>query len=150
MWSPDGRHLVFRSNRSGLHDLYERLAKITGESTLLLRTGDAKYPTDWSSDGRTILFHTYTRQTGGDVWTMNADGLKPQPLLNGPDHEMQAQLSPDGQWVRIHVVREGHPEVYVRSLGDAGRRWQTSVGGAATHDGGAMGASCSTSRRHRS
>ena len=129
VWSPDGRHLVFRSNRSGLHDLYERLANGTGQSTLLLRTGDAKYPTDWSPDGRTILFHTYTRQTGGDVWTMNADGSKPQPLLNGPYDEMQAQLSPDGQWVAYTSFESGHREVYVRNLSDAGRRWQMSAGG---------------------
>jgi serine/threonine protein kinase len=131
VWSPDGRRLVFRSNRSGLHDLYERLANGTGQSALLLRSGDAKYPTDWSPDGRTILFHTYTRESGGDIWTMNADGSKPQPLLNGPYDEMQGQLSPDGHWLAYTSFESGHPEVYVRNLADAGRRWQMSAGGGA-------------------
>jgi Tol biopolymer transport system component len=129
VWSPDGQRLVFRSNRSGLHDLYERLANGTGQSAQLLRGGEAKYPTDWSADGRTILFHTYSRETGADVWTMNADGSSPQPLLNGPYDEMQGQLSPDGQWLAYTSFESGRAEVYVRSVTEAGRRWQMSAGG---------------------
>ena len=134
VWSPDGRHLVFRSNRSGLHDLYERLANGTGQSTLLLRTGDAKYPTDWSSDGRTILFHTYTRQTGGDVWTMNADGSKPQPLLNGPYRRDAGAAIAGRPMGRIHVVRErtcgglrAQPRRCGTALADVGGRGQRSA-----------------------
>jgi eukaryotic-like serine/threonine-protein kinase len=129
VWSPDGQHLIFRSNRSGLHDLYERLANGTGQSTLLLRTSNAKYPTDWSPDGRTIVFHTYAATTGADVWTMSADGSGPKPLLNGTYDEMQAQLSPDGQWIAYTSFESGHGEIYVRSIADAQRRWQMSAGG---------------------
>jgi Tol biopolymer transport system component len=129
VWSPDGQHLVFRSNRSGVHDLYERLANGTGQSTLLLRSGNAKYPTDWSPDGSTILFHTYAAATGSDVWTMNADGSSPQPILNGSYDEMQAQLSRDGKWIAYTSFETGHAEVYARSVADVQRRWQMSAGG---------------------
>ena len=154
VWSPDGQHLVFRSNRRGLHDLYERLANGTGESTLLLRSGDAKYPTDWSPDGRTILFHTYKRATGGDIWTMNADGSKPQPLLNGPFDEMQAQLSPGRHVDRLHVVRERtsrglrpQPRRRGTALADVGGRRQRSAmagrwPGAVLHLGGIAADRC--------
>ena len=128
VWSPDGQRLVFRSNRGGLHDLYERLANGTGQSTQVLRSKNAKYPTDWSADGR-IVFHTYDPATGSDIWTIDPDGSRPQPLLNGTYDEMQGQLSPDGQWIAYTSFESGHAEVYVRSVSDAQRRWQMSAGG---------------------
>jgi serine/threonine protein kinase len=129
IWSPDGRRVVFRSNRHGLHDLFERMANGGSESALLFRTAYAKYPTDWWPDGKSIVYHTYDSATGGDIWTMKADGTKASPLLNGPFDEMQGQVSPDGQWIAYTSTESGQPEVYVRSLTDAKQRWQVSAGG---------------------
>ena len=129
IWSPDGGRVVFRSNRSGLHDLFERAANGTGPSTLLFSTGNAKYPTDWTPDGEQIVYHTYDAATGSDVWTMTADGSKAVPLLSGAFDELQGQISPAGAWIAYTSFETGHAEVYVRSLADAGKRWQVSAGG---------------------
>ena len=59
--------------------------------------------------------------------------------LVGPYDEMQAQLSPDGQWVAYTSFESGHAEVYVRGLGDVGRRWQTSAGGGSSRRSAAAG-----------
>jgi serine/threonine protein kinase len=129
IWSPDGQRVVFRSNRYGLHDLFERMANGTTESALLFRTAYAKYPTDWSPDGRSIVYHTYDSTTGGDIWTMKVDGAKASPLLNGPFDEMQGQISPNGTWIAYTSTESGQAEVYVRSLADSKQRWQVSAGG---------------------
>jgi len=129
IWSPDGSRVVFRSNRNGLHDLFERTANGSGQSALLFRSDHAKYPTDWMPDGGRIVYHTYDNATGADIWTMNADGSQPAPLLAGTFDEMQGQVSKDGRWLAYTSFEAGHAEVYVRSLSDAKERWQISAGG---------------------
>src|SRR5262249_3920958 len=50
IWSPDGRHLVFNSNRKRPADLYWKLSNGAGTDELLLESNQNKAPNDWSSD----------------------------------------------------------------------------------------------------
>ena len=129
IWSSDGGRVVFRSNRSGVHDLFQRTANGSGQGELLFRSDHAKYPTDWTPDGATIVYHTYTSSTGADIWTLKADGTHPTPLIATTFDEMQGQISPDLRWLAYTSFETGHAEVYVRSLSNANRRWQISAGG---------------------
>jgi serine/threonine-protein kinase len=55
LWSPRGRRLAFASNREGGMNLYVKdLA--SGADELLLKSDGEIYPTDWSRDGRFIVF----------------------------------------------------------------------------------------------
>ncbi|MGH9802246.1 MAG: TolB family protein, partial [Blastocatellia bacterium] len=54
VWSPDGNRVVFRSLRSGVRGIYEKEANSVGGETLLLKDGSD--PTDWSRDGRFIVY----------------------------------------------------------------------------------------------
>ncbi|MBI3264104.1 MAG: PD40 domain-containing protein, partial [Acidobacteria bacterium] len=56
VWAPDGRRLVFRSNRKGPNDLYQKLASGAGTEEVLLESPLGKLPEDWSPDGRFLLF----------------------------------------------------------------------------------------------
>jgi len=129
VWSPDGKQIVFRSNRGGLHDLYIAPANGSGSRTLLLTSEYAKYPTDWLPDGRGIVYHTFQASTGSDIWQVNPDGTQATPLVQTPFDEMQGQVSPDGRWLAYASFESGEPEVYVRSLVDTTERWQVSAGG---------------------
>jgi len=131
IWSPDGRTIVYRSNRTGLHDLYQKPANGAGQNSVLLQSLAAKYPTDWSPDGRTIIYHTYQRGSGADIWVVNADGSEPRPLVQSTFDEMQGQESPDGRWLAYTSVESGAAEVYIRSISDATMQWQVSAGGGA-------------------
>ena len=55
-WSPDGTRLAFSSNRAGHYDLYQQAANGAGEAELLLKSDNEKNLTDWSRDGRFLLF----------------------------------------------------------------------------------------------
>lgn len=57
VWSPDGQHVVFTSNRSGTMDLYRKSASGAGPDELLLASDANKHSESWSPDGR---FLTYT------------------------------------------------------------------------------------------
>jgi len=130
VWSPDGKRLVFRSNPRGLHDLYQAPANGSGSPSLLLRTEYAKYPTDWLPDGRGIVYHTFNRETGADIWMIAPDGTERHALVQSPYDDMQGQVSPDGRWLAYTSLESGQAEVYIRSLVDADTRWQISAGGS--------------------
>jgi serine/threonine protein kinase len=129
VWSPDGRQLVFRSNPDGPHNLYQIGADGAAGSKPLLETPNAKYPTDWSRDGRKIVYHTYVRETGSDIWLVAPDGTRATPLVQTPYDEVQGQISPDERWLAYTSLETDRPEVYIRSLSNAGTRWQVSAGG---------------------
>jgi hypothetical protein len=59
MWSPSGNSIVYSSQINGIFDLVEK--PVTGgEPRVLLQTGEAKQVTDWSRDGRYIIYRSVT------------------------------------------------------------------------------------------
>ena len=58
LWSPDGSRIVFGSSRTGVLNLYWKLSSGAGGDELLLESDQNKIPSDWSSDGRFLLFRS--------------------------------------------------------------------------------------------
>jgi len=128
VWSPDGTHIVFRSNRENVHDLYMRAPNGNGDDEPLLKTASAKYPTDWA--GQSIVYHSNNAQTRFDLWAVSMQHPdQPRPLLRSEYDEVQGQISPDGRWLAYTSNVAGRFDVYVEPLLDKGQRWQVSVGG---------------------
>jgi serine/threonine protein kinase len=130
-WSPDGTALIFRSNRERVHDLYRTAAFGASPERLFISSDFGKYPTSWSTDGSQIAFFTRGRNTRYDVWTSPVDRpAHARPLLDSPFTEVQAQFSPNGQWIAFSSDETSPSfEVVVQSLTSPERRWQASVGG---------------------
>ena len=63
VWAPDGSRIVWASTRDVIANLYQKAASGAGEETLLLKSDYARIPTDWSRDGRFIIYW----QTGSEV-----------------------------------------------------------------------------------
>jgi serine/threonine protein kinase/Tol biopolymer transport system component len=133
VWSPDGSRIVFRSNRSGPFDLYQKPATGLKGEQVLLKSGEDKRATSWSRDGRFLLYEATHARTKDDVWVLRLEGdMKTIPFMSTDFNENQAHFSPDGRWVAYVSDESGHPEVYVRafSLNSAGTggKWQISSG----------------------
>jgi dipeptidyl aminopeptidase/acylaminoacyl peptidase len=99
---------------------------------LLLKTDIVKEATDWSSDGRFIIFTAYGLKTAADLWILPLAGdAKPHPFLETEFVEEEGHFSPDGRWVAYVSNESGRSEVYVQSFPQTGGKWLISTGGGA-------------------
>lgn len=132
VWSPDGKRLLFRSERRGAPSLYEKTIG-TGSETLLASESIPLTPEDWSLDGNWIAYVRQTRQSSWDLWLMPVTGdRKPFPFSMTRFAEWGARFSPDSRWIAYTSTESGSPEVYVASLSEPGNRHRISVDGGTT------------------
>ena len=132
VWSPDGTHVVFASNRGGTLDLYRKRATGAEEEELLLQSDRPKHPEAWSPDGRFLTYASLETKTKYDVSVLPLFGdRKPRPLLREAFSEGQSQISPDGRWMAYTSYETGTMEVYVRPFPSGEGKWQISTAGGA-------------------
>lgn len=115
VWSRDAGRIAFASTREGASNLYLKDSNSLGNEELLLKSADDKLATDWSRDGRFLLYSTRDRKTQSDLWVLPVTGdRKPIPFLRTEFNESQGQFSPDGHWVAYTSDESGKSEVYVQ------------------------------------
>jgi eukaryotic-like serine/threonine-protein kinase len=126
-WSPDGSRLAFASNRYGTFDLYQKASSGVGNEESLLKSSEAKYPYDWSSDG--LLYGVLAGQYELWVLPLTGDDRKPRRYLASQFNESQARFSPDGRFIAYTSDGSGKNEVYVQPFPRAfGGKWPVSNG----------------------
>jgi Tol biopolymer transport system component len=131
-WSPDGSRLIFRSNRNGVYDLYEKPATGTGDEQRLFASSDDKIPSDWSADGRVLLYVNDHKETGRDLWALpiQPQGVgTPFPVVRTRFAEDQGQFSSDGRWIAYRTNESGKDEIYVQAFPGPGGRARVSTEG---------------------
>src|SRR5215831_6731619 len=133
VWSPDGSKILFASNREGDFNLYQKPTTGAGKEVLLLKTDLSKSPTDWSADGRYILYTVNDPKTKLDLWVLPLFGdQKPFPFLQTEFNERNGRLSPDGRWMAYHSDESGGDyQIYVQSFPAGGSKFQVSTKGGA-------------------
>jgi Tol biopolymer transport system component len=125
VWSPDGRQVAFRSGKHDAPNLSVASADGTGIERIVPCPGTTCEPTDWSSDGLTLLVNV-----DDDVWTFPMwPGGAPQALLDGKFVERDARWSPDGRWIAYVSAESGRPEVSLRNMTGPPRRQVVSSSG---------------------
>jgi dipeptidyl aminopeptidase/acylaminoacyl peptidase len=133
VWTPDGKHIVFRSgsNESGVYWIRSDGA---GEPQLVLKSTINSTPWSFSPDGRRLAYHERNPETTNDIWTLPLDLTdpdhpqpgKPEPFLRTPADEQLPRFSPDGRW----IAYRSNTEIYVRPFpAGSGDQWQISSGG---------------------
>jgi Tol biopolymer transport system component len=133
VWSPDSSRIIFRSNRTGVYDLYQKSTRGANDEAVLLASSHGKFPTSWSHDGRFLLYHTVSDpKRKFDIWVLPLDAdRRSAPLLATEYDESDGQFSPDGHFVAYVSDESGRPEVYVREFSEKreSSKWLVSKSG---------------------
>jgi Tol biopolymer transport system component len=130
VWSPDGRTILFSSDRGGPWSLFVKSASGAGGDEELFASSSNSLAIDWSRNGRFILYQTVHPSTRSDIWALPmAPRGQPFAVANSARNERQAQLSPDGRWVAFASDESGRDEIWVQAFPEAREKWPVSASG---------------------
>ena len=134
-WSrPDGRHIIFNSNRTGAFSLFRRPSDASGSDVLVANgeMGRGCSSPDWSPDGRFVI-----SDCGGNLVVVDTrDISKRSTFLGTASSEQSPAFSPDGRFVAYSSDSTGRSEVYVRPFPYEDRVQKISRDGGCTDGGG--------------
>src|SRR5215470_12183562 len=120
-YSPDGKRVVFVSNRSGSDEIW--VCGSEGENPVRLTSfrGPLAGSPSWSPDGKQIVFDS--RPDGNaDLYVVSAEGGQPRRLTMDPAEDIVPSWSRDGKWI-----------YFTSNRGDSGGRlqiWKTAPDGS--------------------
>lgn len=116
-WDPDGRRMVFVSNRNGDEDIFVMDANLPepGERVFLTQlTHDLSSDIQpaWSPDGNWIAFAS-NRDGDYDIYEMAADGSAIIQLTDNEANDWQPTWSPESNQIAFSSNRDGDYDIYV-------------------------------------
>ncbi len=110
-YSPDGKRIVFESERTGIHGLWVCNADGSNAIELFSRADAGAGTARWSPDGQRIAFD-FDPEANADIYVIRANGGQPIRLTNHPAYDVGPSWSRDGQWVYFVSKRTGGNETW--------------------------------------
>ena len=93
----------------------------------MLKETAVHIPTDWSQDGRYLIYSRGTSPGDSEIRAMPLEGeRKSWQVL---PHGSAPRISPDGRWLTYTSLESGVPEVYVVPFSGGQGKWQVSANG---------------------
>ncbi len=113
-WSPDGRRILFTSERDGNREVY--IMNADGSETInLTQHPSHDWQPAWSPDGTRIVFSSY-RDENWEIYLFNADGSGLVRLTEHPESDFSPTWSPDGQKILFASRRNGNADLFALDL----------------------------------
>jgi serine/threonine-protein kinase len=131
VWMPDGRRLVFSSERGGGRNLFMQEVTLASTAERLTKSGNRQHATSVSPDGGHLVFTETSPTTGEDVMELGLNAVhQVAPLVRTQFTERNGEISPDGHWLAYEANDSGELQVYLRPYPEvASARWQVSTTG---------------------
>jgi serine/threonine protein kinase len=123
IWTPDGKWIIYTSEKNGVRNIYRKAADGTSAAESVLAAAGDLNVEDISPDGRLLIFNAREKRD-------DAPGLEVLSLVSGirtsfaPPPARAARFSPDGRW----VAYEGESGIFVRPLKRGNGRGDVSGG----------------------
>lgn len=109
VWSTDGQHIAFASNRYGNFDVYLMSAQGGAPTRLTYHSSD-DYPMDFTRDNRSVIFSSLRTDAASnrlfpsgrmpETYQISREGGRPQQYLTIPTHD--AQFNKEGTLMAYH------------------------------------------------
>ena len=134
-WTPDGRSVIYMSNRDDAsYNLYQRRADGSDSARKILDLKDRITEALWTPDAKWLVLRMggATGSTGDRYLTAIQPGVDsaPRQLVASRFDAKVISLSPDGKWLAYESTESGREEVVVRPFPEVGSaRVQVSSAG---------------------
>lgn len=130
IWSPDGKYVVWNERAGTKIRLMKKLASGAGEAEVLLESEvSGIVPSDWSSDGKFMLYTSFNNRNR-DIWVLPLEGdRKPFPYIQTPSDDQSAVFSPDGKYVAYRSFESGRNEIYIQTFPASATKLPVSTNG---------------------
>ena len=110
-FSPDGRKIAFKSDRSGHNEIWVCDSDGSNPVQLTAFHGPMTADPNWSPDGRRIAFKS-TLHGHGDIYMIDAEGGTPQRFTSEPSDDQMPGWSDDGKWIYFASNRTGTDQIW--------------------------------------
>jgi TolB protein len=128
-WSPDGKWIVFESERDGDDEIYKVRANGRGLKQLTHNEGDDEDPA-WSTRNQIAWEHADEGELTTDIWVMRANGSGKRNLTNTPGtDDADPDFSPNGRliaWDRDPFLPGTSDDIWVMRNNGARKRQLTT------------------------
>ena len=127
LWSPDEKQVAFVGKEDDI--LVLQVDNPSDVDTLFAWTG-ATLPTQWTSDGRFIVFGD--ESTGGgnsDLYFADLENETVEVFLEGSSDSDFGAISPNGKWIAVEYSTDGLEEIIVMDFPVGRNRIQVSTNG---------------------
>jgi Tol biopolymer transport system component len=141
VWA-DGKTVIYASSRLGApnapRSLFRRPSDGTGTPEQLIQGTVVQFPSTVTPDGTALIFRAETppskvgSRPAYDLFLLPLEGeRRARPLLATPFDELNAAVSPNGQWLAYESNESGLNEIYLRPFPnvDAGKQQVSTNGG---------------------
>ena len=132
IWSGDGTRLAFVSARATNEGIYARSADGSGAEEWIYGDFTARLPSDWSRDGKTLLFTHPSNQVWmaalKGAWSASSDSDKDSHMIEPSAHG--GVFSPDDRWIAYAASVGGAvAEIFVQAADGSAAKFQLTTDG---------------------
>lgn len=126
VWSPDGRELVFTSNRENGFQLYRKALQGDQPEKRLAKALETVWPESWTPDGKALIVLRDQKTILALPWPEEG---QPETIIQRGYAMDEPQVSPDGRWLAYIAEESGRWDVYVEPFRRPGQRIRISPEG---------------------
>ncbi len=126
-FSPDGKRIVFVSDRSGSNEIW--VCESDGSKPVQLTNFDGPLAGSprWSPDGQQVVFDC-NAAANEDIFVVSVEGGPPRRLTSDKSEDVRPSWSRDGRWIYFASTRTGNYQVW-KVPAEGGKAVQVTKGG---------------------